>query len=59
MSQTATLLLVALVAVGAALALISQAYNSDLTHARQKVSRGARLANTSAGPIEYAEYRSS
>jgi pimeloyl-ACP methyl ester carboxylesterase len=55
MSQSATLLLAALVAVAAALALIFQAYNSDLTHARQKVSRGARLANTSAGPIEYAD----
>ena len=55
MSQMATLFLAALVAVGAALALIFQAYNNDLTHAREKVSRGARSAETSAGPIEYAD----
>ena len=55
MSQMATLLLAALVAVGTALALIFRAYNNDLTHAREMVTRGARLANTAAGPIEYAD----
>jgi pimeloyl-ACP methyl ester carboxylesterase len=48
------LLLAAVVAVGAALALIFQAYNKELTRAREKVSSGARLVNNSAGPIERA-----
>ena len=55
MSQTAILLLAALAVVAAASALIFLAYNDELNHARAKVSEGARIANTTIGPIEYAE----
>ena len=55
MSQTATLLLNAVVAIGAASALIFQAYKNELSRVRTDASRGARIADTTAGPIEYAE----
>ncbi len=49
------ILLAALVAVGAASALVFLSYNDELSRARDEVSRGGRIANTAAGPIEYAE----
>lgn len=55
MSQTATLLLAALVVVGAAITLIFLAYNDELSLARTWVSQGARIVSTTSGPIEYAE----
>ena len=55
MRHRAILLLAALFAGGATIALIFQAYNNELTQARERVSRGARFANTPAGPIEYAD----
>ena len=55
MSQTAMLLLGAVVAIGAASALIFLAYKSELSRMRADASRGGRIANTTAGPIEYAE----
>ena len=42
MSQTATLLLNAVVAIGAASALIFQAYKNELSRVRTDASRGAR-----------------
>jgi len=55
MNQTVTLLLSAVAAVGAASALIFLAYNHELDRARTHATRGARIADTTAGPIEYAE----
>ena len=55
MSQTATLLLAALAVVGAATALVFLAYKDELSYAQIAASQGARIASTSAGPIEYAE----
>src|SRR5215470_19795613 len=55
MSQTATLFLGAVVAIGAASALIFLAYDHELGRARTDASRGAFIAQTTAGPIEYAE----
>jgi pimeloyl-ACP methyl ester carboxylesterase len=55
MGQTATLLLGAAVATAAASALIVLAYNRDLGRACADAIRGARIADTTAGPIEYAE----
>ena len=55
MSQTATLLLAALVVLGAASALVFLAYKDELSHARIAASQGARIASTTSGPIEYAE----
>ena len=55
MSRTAMFLLAALVAVVAASTLVFLSYNNELSHARAEASRGGRIANTSAGPIEYAE----
>src|SRR6516164_5107783 len=55
MSQTATLLLSAVVAIGAASALIVCAYKNDLSRVRTDASWGARIADTTAGPIEYGE----
>ena len=55
MSQTATLLLAALVVAGAASVLIFITYNRELSQARAEVSRRAQIANTTSGPIEYAE----
>jgi pimeloyl-ACP methyl ester carboxylesterase len=56
MSQTATLLLVALVVVGAAIAVILLAYNDELSRARALISQGgARIVRTTSGPVEYAE----
>ncbi|MBX9591314.1 MAG: alpha/beta hydrolase [Hyphomonadaceae bacterium] len=55
MSQTATLLLAALVVVGVASALVFLAYNHELTHARAEATQRACIASTAAGPIEYAE----
>jgi len=48
-------LLALLVAVIAASALIFLSYNHELSRARTKAWRGGRIANTTAGPIEYAE----
>ena len=54
MSQTAVLLLIVLVAAVAAGALVFLSYKHDLDRARHMATRGGRIANTSAGPIEYA-----
>ena len=55
MSQTATLLVAALVVLGAGSALVFLAYKDELYHARVATSQGARIADTIAGPIEYGE----
>ena len=55
MNRTATISLFALVAVVAASALVFLSYDDELSHARDEVRRGGRIANTTAGPIEYAE----
>jgi len=55
MSQVATLLVAALALLGAASALIFLAYKDELRLARARVSQGARIATTIAGPIEYAD----
>lgn len=55
MSQTATLLLTALVVAGAASVLVFLAYNHELSQARAGATRRAQIANSTAGPIEYAE----
>jgi pimeloyl-ACP methyl ester carboxylesterase len=55
MSQTAALLLAGLVAAGTVSALLFLAYSDELSLARARVSQGARIATTIAGPIEYAE----
>jgi 2-hydroxy-6-oxonona-2,4-dienedioate hydrolase len=54
-SRTTVLLPIALVAAVIASALIFLSYDADLSQARDVASRSARIANTSAGPIEYAE----
>jgi 2-hydroxy-6-oxonona-2,4-dienedioate hydrolase len=55
MSRTAVPLLIVLVAALAAGALIFVSYERDLSRARHMATRGGRIANTSTGPIEYAE----
>lgn len=55
MSQTATLLLAALLVAGAAVALILRTYNDELSVARALVRQGAQIVSTTSGPIEYAE----
>lgn len=48
-------LLVALAAAAAASVLAFRSYNAELRQARDAASRGGRIADTGAGPIEYAE----
>jgi 2-hydroxy-6-oxonona-2,4-dienedioate hydrolase len=48
-------LLALLFAIVAASALIFLSYNRELSRARTNARRGGRIANTTAGPIEYAE----
>src|SRR5436309_8581878 len=55
MRRAPTFSVVVLLAVIAGSALIFLSYNRELGHARDEVSRGGRIVNTSAGPIEYAE----
>jgi 2-hydroxy-6-oxonona-2,4-dienedioate hydrolase len=55
MSRTASFLLVASVAVLAASVLVLVSYNDEISRARADVSRGAQIATTTAGPIEYAD----
>jgi hypothetical protein len=55
MSQAATLLVAALVLLGAASALVFLAYRDELMIARAWVSHGAWIVSTTSGPIEYAE----
>jgi pimeloyl-ACP methyl ester carboxylesterase len=55
MSQIATLLVGAVLAMGAASALIFLAYKNELGRVRTDAGRGVRIADTFAGPIEYAE----
>jgi pimeloyl-ACP methyl ester carboxylesterase len=45
----------AVIAMGAAGALIFLAYKNELSRVCTDASRGARIAETTAGPIEYAE----
>jgi pimeloyl-ACP methyl ester carboxylesterase len=49
------ILLATLAAVAVASAQIFLSYDYELNRSREKVSRGGRIANTTAGPIEYAE----
>lgn len=49
------LLLIAVVAAVVAGALVFRFYDAELRRARDAASRGGRMANTGAGPIEYAE----
>jgi pimeloyl-ACP methyl ester carboxylesterase len=49
------LLLIAVLAAVAAGALVFRSYDAELRQARDAASRGGRIANTSAGPIEYAD----
>lgn len=55
MSRTSGILVVAAVAVIAAGWLVFLSYSDEVGRARAAVSSGARIANTTAGPIEYAE----
>jgi pimeloyl-ACP methyl ester carboxylesterase len=48
-------LIAASIAAIAAGALIFRSYKNDVRRARDAVSRGSQIANTPAGPIEYAE----
>lgn len=52
--MTIFLLIVAAAAVAGSM-LVFRAYDAELREARDAASRGGRIANTSAGPIEYAE----
>jgi pimeloyl-ACP methyl ester carboxylesterase len=49
------LLIAALVAGGALIIQIASAYTNDIARAKERVSRGAQVAATAAGPIEYAD----
>jgi 2-hydroxy-6-oxonona-2,4-dienedioate hydrolase len=49
------LLLIAVVAAVAVSALIFLSYGAELSQARDAANRNGRIANTSVGPIEYAE----
>jgi len=49
------ILLAAVIVAAAAGALVLLSYDHELSRARAEASRGGRIANTSAGPIEYAE----
>jgi pimeloyl-ACP methyl ester carboxylesterase len=49
------LLVAAFVVVGALIIKIASAYNNDVARAKERVSRGAQVAATSAGLIEYAD----
>ena len=49
------LLIAALVAVGALIIQIASAYKNDVARAKERVSRGAQVVATAAGPIEYAD----
>jgi pimeloyl-ACP methyl ester carboxylesterase len=49
------LLIAALVAVGALIFQIMSAYHIDITRAKERVSRGAQVAATAVGPIEYGD----
>jgi 2-hydroxy-6-oxonona-2,4-dienedioate hydrolase len=54
-SVAAILLLLAVVGVVAATVSIVLFYKTELGRARAEISRGVRVAHTSAGPIEFAE----
>jgi 2-hydroxy-6-oxonona-2,4-dienedioate hydrolase len=54
-SHTLVVLLLTLVGAFGAGALVFLYYNAELSRARDEVGRGGRIANTTAGPIEYAE----
>ena len=49
------LLAVIFVAIGVAIGSVFWLYNSDLERARKSAGRGSQVANTTVGPIEYAE----
>jgi len=55
MSWITVLLLAALIAVVATGGLVILSYNNELGRTRAAASSGALIANTTAGPIEYAE----
>jgi pimeloyl-ACP methyl ester carboxylesterase len=54
-SRTVVFLLVVLLVAVAACALILLIYSNQLSYARDAANSGGRIANTGAGPIEYAE----
>jgi 2-hydroxy-6-oxonona-2,4-dienedioate hydrolase len=49
-----TVSLVPLCAIITALGTATYFYRADIQHARDRVSRGSQIANTTCGPIEYA-----
>ncbi|MFN0194075.1 MAG: alpha/beta fold hydrolase [Aestuariivirga sp.] len=55
MNGTFPLLVVAAVTVIVGIVLVIFSYNDEVGRARAIVSSGGRIANTTAGPIEYAE----
>jgi len=55
MLGTSPLVVIAAVAVIVASGLTLLAYNDEVGRARAVVAKGGRIANTTAGPIEYAE----
>jgi hypothetical protein len=55
MSRLKVFLLVASAAVVAAGSLVFLSYTSEIDRARAMASSGGRMANTTAGQIEYAE----
>ncbi len=55
MSSACLVLVVAAIAVIVGIILVIVSYNDELGRARAIVSSGGRIANTTAGPIEFAE----
>jgi 2-hydroxy-6-oxonona-2,4-dienedioate hydrolase len=55
MSCARSLLAVVLVAIAIGSVLVLLAYDDDISRTRAAVTSGGRMANTAAGPIEYAE----
>jgi 2-hydroxy-6-oxonona-2,4-dienedioate hydrolase len=55
MSCARSLLAVLLVAIAVGSVLVFLAYDDDISRTRAAVTGGGRMANTAAGPIEYAE----
>ncbi|WP_324765296.1 alpha/beta hydrolase (plasmid) [Sinorhizobium meliloti] len=43
------------IAIAVAVGMVFLSYSNDIDRARSAVANGARIANTAAGPIEYAE----
>jgi pimeloyl-ACP methyl ester carboxylesterase len=58
MRRAASVLVIAVGVLAIAAASVAVWYQRDIANARDKVSGGARVIDTAAGPIEYAEYGS-